>query len=183
MFRDQTVTILYGRRPQSSDFLHASRYANDCLPNYLKEIRRKWNVQLQKMLFSSSRCFFGHVINPRKLAAIQIATLGPTFAFANFAGTAILCLCFGAFILWRSISYLQITLGSYFVSLGINYLLMFLCALEIKNRESAGTEIVNELNRKQDAMAEYRRLSIYLLLPLVMPILALQRRYKSGSSQ
>jgi hypothetical protein len=123
------------------------------------------------------------VINPRKLAAIHIATLGPTFAFGNFAGTAILCLCLGAFILWRSTSYLQLILGLYSVSLGINYILMFVCALEIKNRESANTEIANESNRKRDAMAEYRRLSIYLLLPLVMPILALQRRYKSGRSQ
>ena len=123
------------------------------------------------------------VIDPRKLAAIHIATMGPTLVIGNFAGTALLCLCLGAFIFWRAISYQQLAFGFYFVSLGINYVLMTLYAWEINNRESARAQIGNELNKKRAAMAEYRRQSIYLLLPLVVPIVALQQRYKSGPSQ
>lgn len=120
------------------------------------------------------------VIDPRKLAAIHIATLGPTFAISNFAGTALLCLSLGALILWHAHSIQLFTFGFYFFSLCINYTVMFLFALEINNRESARTEIGEELNKKHGAMAEYGRQSIYLLIPVVVPMVALQRRYRSG---
>lgn len=123
------------------------------------------------------------MINPRKLAAIHIATLGPTFAIGNFAGTAFLCMSLGALILWHADTCQLFTFGFYFVSLCINYSVMFFYALEINTRESARAEIGDELNKKRGAMAEYRRQSTYLLLPLVVPIVALQRRYKSGPSQ
>ena len=121
------------------------------------------------------------MIDPRKLAAIHIATLGPTFAIGNFASTALLCLCLGAFLLWRANTYQQLTFGFYFVSLSINHILMLLHAWEVNNREGARAEIGDELNRKGSAMAEYRRQSIYLLLPLVVPIVALQRHFRSGN--
>jgi hypothetical protein len=120
------------------------------------------------------------VIDPRKLAAIHIATLGPTFAIGNFAGTALLCLSLGALILWRADSGKLFTFGFYFVSLGINYLLMLFYAWGIPDRESARAEIGDELNKKHGAMAEYHRRSLYLLLPLVVPLVALQRHSKSG---
>ena len=124
-----------------------------------------------------------HVIDPRKLAAIHIATMGPPFVIGNFAGTALVCLSLGAFILWRADSYQQFTFGFYFSSLGINYMLMLFYAFEINNRESACAEIGYEVNKQHGAMAEYRRQTIYLLLPLVVPIVALQRRYKSKPSR
>jgi hypothetical protein len=120
------------------------------------------------------------MIDPRKLAAIDIVTLGLTLSVGNFVGTALLCLSLGAFLLWRADSYQKLTLGLYFASLGINYMCMLFYALEINNRESARTAVGNEMNSERIAMAEYRRQSIYLLLPLVVPIVALQRRYKSG---
>ena len=121
-----------------------------------------------------------HVINPRKLAAIHIATLGPTFAISNFAGTALLCLSLGVLILWHADSIQLFTFGFYFFSLCINYTVMLFFALEINNRESARAEIGDELNKKHGAMAEYRRQSIYLLIPVVVPMAVLQRRYRSG---
>ena len=121
-----------------------------------------------------------HVINPRKLAAIHIATLGPTFAIGNFAGTALLCLSLGVLILWHADSIQLFTFGFYFFCLCINYTVMLFFALEINNRESARAEIGDELNKKHGAMAEYRRQSIYLLIPVVVPMAVLQRRYRSG---
>ena len=123
------------------------------------------------------------MIDPRKLAAMDIATLGPAFIIGNFAGIALVCLSLGAFVLWRADSCQKLTLGSYLVSLGINYTCMLYYALEINNRESARAAIGEELNNERGAMAEYRRQSIYLLLPLVLPIVVLQRRYKSGSNR
>lgn len=121
-----------------------------------------------------------HVIDPRKLAAIHIATLGPTFAISNFAGTALLSLSIGALILWRADSFQLFTFGFYFISLCINYMVMLRYALELNTREMARAEIGDELNKRHGAMAEYRRQSIYLLIPVVVPIAVLQRRYRSG---
>jgi len=123
------------------------------------------------------------VIDPRKLAAIHIATMGSPFVICNFAGTALVCLALGAFILWRADSCQQLTFGSYISALGINYLLMLFYAFEINSHESARAEIDDELTGKQGAMAEYRRQTIYLLLPLVVPIVAFQRRYKAKPSR
>ena len=121
-----------------------------------------------------------NVIDPRKLAAIHIAALGPTFAVSNFACTALLCLSLGTLILWRADSCQLFTFGFYFLSLCLNYMVMLLFALEINNSESARAEISDELNNKHGAMSEYRRQSIYLLIPVMVPIVALQRRYRSG---
>ena len=120
-----------------------------------------------------------HVIDPRKLAAIHIATLGPTFAISNFAGTALLCLSVGAVILWRADSFQLFTFGFYFISLSINYSVMLHYAMELNSHKSARAEIGVELNKERGAMAEYRRQSIYLLLPIVVPVVALRRRYRS----
>jgi len=181
MFRGEKATIPSGAR-EFSDFPQPSWYAKERYRTTQgdKKVSELWAEEKDAQ---HPGVVLEHVTNPRKLAAIQIATLGPTFAFGNFAGTAILCLSLGGYILWRSNSYPQLTFGFYFVSLAVNNMLMLLYALEINNRESARAEIGNELNRKRDAMAEYRRQSIYFLIPLVIPILALQRRYKSGPSQ
>jgi hypothetical protein len=124
-----------------------------------------------------------HVIDPRKLVAIHIATMGTAFVIGNFAGTTVVSLALGTFILWRADSFQQLIFGFYFSSLGINYMLMLFYAFEINNHESARAEIGEELNKKQGAIAEYRRQTIYLLLPLVVPIVALQRHYKSKPSR
>ena len=123
------------------------------------------------------------VIDPHKLVAIHIATLGAAFVIGNFTGTALLCLSLGVFILWRADSCQLFTFGFYFISLCINYVVMLFYALEINNRENARVEIGDELNKKRGAIAEYRRQSIYLLLPLVVPIVAFQRSYKSRHGQ
>ena len=124
-----------------------------------------------------------HAIDPRKLAAIDIATLGPTFIISNFAGTSLLCLSVGIFILWHADSCQKVTAGSYFVSLGLNYTFMLFYALEIKTEEKARARIGDELINNRGAMAEYRRQLVYLLLPLVVPIAALRRHYNSARNR
>ncbi len=59
-------------------------------------------------------------------------------------------------------------------------MVMLYFALGVHTRESARAEIGVELNQQRGAMAEYRRQSIYLLLPIVVPIAALWRRYRSN---
>ena len=89
-----------------------------------------------------------------------------------------------AFILLRAGSFWQVALGLYFISLGINYVPMLVYAVGITRGQSARAEIGDELNDKGRAMAKYRRQSILLLVPLLVPMVALsQRRRKAQSGQ
>jgi hypothetical protein len=113
------------------------------------------------------------VINPRKLAAIDIVFLGSKLIIAEFAGGVILCAVLGMFVLFRGHSFWQHILGLYLISLGINYVPMLVCAVAIKRGKSARAEISDELKDERRTMAKYRRQSILLLVPLLVPILAL----------
>jgi len=108
-----------------------------------------------------------------------MAFLGPTLIIAEFAFGVLLSIALGTFILLRAHSFLQYVLGFYFVSLGLNYMPMLLYALQFKNRENAHAEIADELNDKPGAMARYRRQSIFLLVPLVVPLVALRSRKRN----
>jgi hypothetical protein len=113
------------------------------------------------------------IINPRKLAAIDIVFLGSEFIIAEFAGGVLLCVALGAFVLFRDASFTQFALGLYLMSLGINYVPMLIYAIAITRGESARAELGDELDDKSLAMAKYRRQSVLLLIPLLMPIVAL----------
>lgn len=115
------------------------------------------------------------VINPRKLAAIDIVFLGSRFIVAEFAGAVLLCAALGVFTLFRGHSFVQLALGLYLISLGINYVPMLIYAIAITQGDSAKAEMGDELDDKRQAMAKYRRQSMLLLVPLVVPIIALVR--------
>lgn len=116
------------------------------------------------------------MINPRKLAAIDLALLGPTLIITEFAAGVLLSLALGVFIVLRAGSFWQFIIGLYFVSLGLNYVPMLLFAIAITRAKSAHAEIGDELQDKRRAMAKYRRQSLFLLVPLVSPIAALRQR-------
>ena len=115
------------------------------------------------------------VINPRKLAAIDIIFLGPKFIIIEFAGGVVLCAALGVFVLLRSHSVLTLALGFYLISLGINYVPMLIYAVAITKKDSAWTEMGDELDDKRRAMAKYRRQSLLLLVPLLVPIVSVYR--------
>jgi len=120
------------------------------------------------------------VINPRKLAAIDIVFLGSKFIIAEFVGGVLLCIALGIFVLFRGHSFWQLVLGLYLISLGVNYVPMLVDAAAITRRQSARAEMGEELNDQRRAMAKYRRQSILLLIPLLVPIFALaQERRKA----
>jgi hypothetical protein len=118
------------------------------------------------------------MIDPRKLAAIDIALLGPAFIIAEFAAGVLLSVALGVFILLRGGSLWQIALAVYFLSLGLNYVPMLVYAVDIARRRSALAEIGDELTDKRQAMAKYRRQSVFLLVPLVVPAAALRNSLK-----
>jgi len=77
------------------------------------------------------------VINLRKLAAIDILFLGSQFILAEFAAGVLLSTALGIFVLVRGHSFWQAVLGVYLVCLGINYVPMFACAVDITRKQSA----------------------------------------------
>ena len=118
--------------------------------------------------------------NPRKLAAIDIVFLGSKLIVGEFAGGVLLCSALGTFVLLRGHSFWQAMLGLYLISLGINYVPMLVYAIVISRKQSARVEMSDELKDKRRAMAKYRRQSILLLVPLLVPIRAIaQQRRKS----
>ena len=120
------------------------------------------------------------MIDPRKLAAIDIAFLGSKFVVSEFAVAVLLCVALGSFILLRAVSFSQFALGLYFISLGFNYVPMLFYAAAITKAGSARAEIASELDDQRRAMAKYRRQSIYLLLPLVVPVVALRNHRRNS---
>ena len=122
------------------------------------------------------------LIDPRKFAAIDILFLGPKFVIAEFAFAVAFSPALGIFVLLRGRSFWQVALALYFISLGINYVPMLLYAIAIARDNSARAEIGDELNDKRRAMTKYRRQSLALLIPLVVPAAALARERQKTRS-
>ena len=119
------------------------------------------------------------MINLRRLAAIDTVFLGYKFVLAEYAVGVFFSAALGLFVLFRAHSFWQIVLGIYLICLGINYIPMLAYTLSIANKESAQTELGDELSDKPAAMSKYRRQSLLLLIPLAAPILAIVRHQKS----
>jgi len=122
-------------------------------------------------------------MNPRKLVAIDIVFLGSIFIIAEFASGVVLCVALGIFVLVRGNSFWQLALGLYIISLGINYVPMLMYALVITKYKSACTELGDELIDQRRAMAKYRRKSLLLLVPLLVPFVALRHEHRRASGE
>lgn len=107
----------------------------------------------------------------RKLAAIDIVFLGYKLIFAEYAFGVLFSVALGIFVLFRAHSVWQVVLGIYLTCLGINYVPMFAYTVSIGNKQSAQAELANELADKRKAMSKYRRLSLLLFVPLLVPVL------------
>ena len=115
-------------------------------------------------------------LDVRKLAAIDVVFLGYTLIFAEYACGMLFSLALGIFVLFRHHSVWQVALAIYLICLGINYVPMFAYTISIGNKQNAQAELTDELTDKRKAMSKYRRLSLLLLVPLLVPVLALTGR-------
>ena len=125
------------------------------------------------------------MLNVRRLAAIDIALLGPRIIIAEFSFGVIVPLAIGIFMALRGRSVNQALLSAYFVTLGVNYVPLLLHAWSLRDRSRARSEISSELGSDpQAAMRRYRRGSMLLLLPLVIPVLAvMQARVRNAAER
>jgi hypothetical protein len=115
------------------------------------------------------------VLNPRKLAAIDIAFLGARLNLTEYAIGVLVPPALGIWTMFRGGSYWQLALGLYLILLGINYVPLLAYAMAISKGHSAHAEMSDELSGKRRAMAKYRRQSICLLAPPLAPITALRQ--------
>lgn len=132
----------------------------------------------------------GRMINVRKLAALDIALHGALLILAEFGaaiaiGTALgVWLISAAFSARQGADVFRLVVGTYFLCIAINYVPLLLYGIAIARRKSARQEAAAELAEKDGRSARrYGAQSLLLILPLVIPILALaqQVRKRSGA--
>jgi hypothetical protein len=128
------------------------------------------------------------MLNVRKLAAIDLQFLGPKIILTEFGlgvvGSAALGLLTVRAEIERFHSWTMIVFGGYLLLLGINYVPLLIHAISMVHGGSAVNEIAGELKDKRTAFSKYRRQSLWLLVPLVVPVAAIvqevQRRRTAG---
>jgi hypothetical protein len=121
----------------------------------------------------------GAWINLRKLAAIDLAFFGCKVIIAEFAAGVLLCGALGILVLVQRDSVTQLILGWYLIGLSINYVPMLIYVIGITTNKSMRVELGQELNDERRDMAKCRRQSLLLLVPFLVPILALSQRRKT----
>jgi len=114
------------------------------------------------------------VLDARKLVAIDLVFLGAKVIIVEFAIGILFSAALGVFVLLRGHgSLVQVVLGLYLISIGINYVPMLIYAIAITKANSARAELGSELDNKGAAMAKYRRQSLWLLVPLSVPVIVI----------
>jgi hypothetical protein len=73
----------------------------------------------------------------------------------------------------------QLILGWYLIGLSINYVPMQIYVIGITTNKGMRVELGQELNDERRDMAKCRRQSLLLLVPFLVPILALSQRRKT----
>lgn len=120
------------------------------------------------------------VIRIRRLAALDLAFLGPTIILTEFALGVIGPIALGVMTLHTAQSLQMDIFGWYLVALGLNYVPLLLYAVNIVRRGTAQAEVADEAGDRTRVFRRYRRQSLLLLLPLVVPIIAaVQERRRS----
>jgi hypothetical protein len=123
------------------------------------------------------------IVNVRKLAAIDLHFLGSRLILAEFGIGAFGALALGVLSAWQGThrfhSVWVALLGIYLIFVGINYIPLFLHAIDISRKGSAQREIADELESKPKTFRKYRRQSLWLLVPLVVPVIAILQRSRN----
>jgi hypothetical protein len=113
------------------------------------------------------------MISIRKLAAVDIAGLGPRLIIAEFVLGVAGPLGLGILTLLRSNSLAGRLFGAYLVCLAVNYVPLLLYAIRFTRQKSAWEEIADEPGDRTELHRKYRRVSLLLLLPVVVPLISL----------
>ena len=122
-------------------------------------------------------------LNVRKLAALDMALHGPRFILIEFAAGVVGCALIGGFSLAAGIRQLsygltwQLLLGITLVWIALNYVPLFLHAVDLAKSGTARQEAALELARP-DLVRRYGLLQLWILIPLAVAVFALMQRGK-----
>ncbi len=127
-------------------------------------------------------------INIRKLAALDLVFHGSRFILIEFAGAVIIGFGLGIFILlayFRNSGHpiLAILVGLVIILIGLNYVPLLLYAISITRHRSAQQEVAFELEHKEVYAPRYGFQSFLLVLPLVIPLLAIFQEMQKHSHE
>jgi hypothetical protein len=124
-------------------------------------------------------------INVRKLAALDIVFHGPRLILAEFAFGMVLCAALGLWSFFSPIhSLFMIIIGCFLLWVALNYVPLLLYAISIVRRKSAQQEVAFELAHKDTYARKYTlQTTIFLLVPLVLPLLAAYQEVHHRSRQ
>ena len=121
------------------------------------------------------------MIEIRKLAALDIAFLGSKIVIGEFLLGVLGPAALGLWIASRAHAAFEWLLATYFFAMAFNYLPLLAYAVALTRWGDARALVAQEIdNGRREAMRRYRRGSLLLLLPLVIPVVALiQHRERS----
>jgi hypothetical protein len=123
------------------------------------------------------------MMNVRKLAALDLAFYGPKFILAEFGLGILLSVALGLFSVtvgFRSHAAWQVAVGGYLILLGINYVPLLFYAIAIVRHKSAHREVAEELAHRDRIVRRYTVPSLLLLVPLVVPVLAIIQEWRKA---
>ena len=123
------------------------------------------------------------LINIRKLAALDIVFHGPRLILAEFivavvGGGAFGALGLVAFFRNPAHPFAQVFVGCILSWIAINYVTLLLYSFSIIRHKSAEREVAFELEHKSYYARKYTTQSFLLVLPLVVPMLAIIQEAK-----
>jgi len=117
------------------------------------------------------------VLQVRKLAAIDLYFLGSKLIIAEFAVGVLGPVILGELTVRSGIKHGHtvgtIAFGIYLLLLGINYVPLLVHAVRLAQSETVRETLASDLEDPKGAMRKYRRGSLLLLLPLVVPVLSI----------
>jgi hypothetical protein len=114
-------------------------------------------------------------INVRKLAALDMAFHGPKLIIGEFAIGVCLPLGLGVLSLFRGHARWQSFFGIYMLFLALSYLPLLIHAIFIARKGRVRQEVEAELASGRDELMRYQRQMFWLLVPLVVPALAIMQ--------
>ncbi len=113
------------------------------------------------------------MISIRRLVALDIVGLGGRVAILEFAIGVVGPLILGVATLFRTTSIGGTFFGLYLLALSLNYIPLLLHAIDLQRSHSAPAEIARESDDPRRLFGKYQRISLWLLLPGAVPVLAL----------
>jgi len=119
------------------------------------------------------------MINPRRLAAVDVVYLGPRLTVVEFACGVIGPAAIGFLTLYRWPSASGTLFGVYMLSMALNYVPMLWHAVDLVRHRSAKAAIADESGNLQVLFSRYRRQSLWLLVPLAAPVAAYLQRSRT----